>query len=184
MCIRDRALRLHETTVVRHIDDFVKKNKLKPENGGSNSYLTSSQTEDVVVHLMQNTYRYAYQIIEYIWQSHEVRFSTSGLNKWLHQQGFSYKQPKGVPHKFDEDKQAAFIEYYNKLKSEVAEDSIFFMDAMHPTQSTKVSCGWIKKGHDKTIETTGSRTRINLIGAVNLHNIADAQVKRLSLIHI
>lgn len=173
-----QALRLHETTIVRHIDDFVKKNKLKPENGGSSAYLTSTQTEDVVVHLMQNTYRYAYQIIEYIWQSHEVRFSTSGLNKWLHQQGFSYKQPKGVPHKFDEDKQAKFIEYYNKLKSEVAEDSIFFMDAMHPTQSTKVSCGWIKKGHDKTIETTGSRTRINLIGAVNLHNIADAQVKR------
>lgn len=44
-------------------------------------------------------------------------------------------------------------------------------------QSTKVSCGWIKKKNDKTIETTGSRTRINLIGAINLHNIVDAQVK-------
>lgn len=79
--------------------------------------LTSTQTKDVVVHLMLNTYHYAYQIIEYIWQSHEVRFSTSGLNKWLHQQGFSYKQPKGVPRKFEEDKQAEFIECYNKLKS-------------------------------------------------------------------
>ena len=31
----------------------------------------------------------------------------SGFNKWLHQHNFSYKKPKGVPHKFDEEKQAA-----------------------------------------------------------------------------
>jgi len=52
------------------------------------------------------------------------------------------------------------------------------MDAMHPTQATKVSCGWIKKGHDKAIETTGSRTRLNLVGAIDLNNLAGAQVKR------
>ncbi len=52
------------------------------------------------------------------------------------------------------------------------------MDAMHPTQATKVSCGWIRKGQDKAIEITGSRTRLNIISAVNLNNIADAKVKR------
>jgi hypothetical protein len=52
------------------------------------------------------------------------------------------------------------------------------MDAMHPTQATKVSCGWIKKGQDKTIEITGSRTRLNIIGAVSLNKIADEKVKR------
>ncbi len=49
---------------------------------------------------------------------------------------------------------------------------------MHPTQATKVSCSWIRKGQDKAIETTGSRTRLNIIGAVDLNNIADAKVKR------
>ena len=34
---------------------------------------------------------------------------------------------------------------------------VLFMDAVHPTQSTKLSCGWIRKGQDKLIETTGSR---------------------------
>jgi len=65
----------------------------------------------------------------------KVRFSISGLNKWLHQHGFIYKQPKGVPHKFDK-KQTEFIEQYNELKANVTDEPILFMDAMHPTQAT------------------------------------------------
>ncbi|EWH10649.1 transposase-like protein [Catenovulum agarivorans DS-2] len=93
-----QALRLHETSIIRHIDDFLNKNKLKPDNGGSQSYLSPEQTETVVNHISEHTYRYSYQIADYIWQEFAIRFSISGLNKWLHQQGFSYKQPKGVPH--------------------------------------------------------------------------------------
>lgn len=173
-----QALRLHETTIVRHIDDYVSKNKLAPENGGSQPYLSQNQTADVIDHIMQNTYRYSYEIIEYIWKTHEIRFSISGLNKWLHQHNFSYKYPKGVPHKFDEEKQADFIKKYTELKAQAVDESIFFIDAMHPTQATKVSCGWIKKGHDKAIETTGSRTRLNLVGAIDLNDLAAAQVRR------
>jgi len=173
-----QALRLHETSIVRHIDDFISKDKLAPENGGSQPYLNKAQTDEVVAHLMIKTYRCSYEIIEYIWKTHEIRFSISGLNKWLHQHNFSYKQPKGVPHKFDEEKQANFIKMYTELKSQVVDEPILFMDAMHPTQATKVSCGWIKKGHDKSIETTGSRTRLNLVGAIDLNNLSGAQVKR------
>ena len=35
-----QALRLHETTIVRHINDYISKNKLAPENGGSQPYLS------------------------------------------------------------------------------------------------------------------------------------------------
>tara|TARA_R110002050_G_scaffold153690_1_gene281323 strand:- start:347 stop:847 length:501 start_codon:yes stop_codon:yes gene_type:complete len=118
-----QALRLHETTIVRHVDYFVCKNKLAPENGGSQPYLSQKQTDDVVAHIMQNTYRYSYEIIEYIWRTHEIRFSISGLNKWLHQHNFSYKYPKGVPHKFDEEKQAVFIDEYKALKAQAAMES-------------------------------------------------------------
>lgn len=173
-----QALRLHETSIVRHINDYISKNKLAPENGGSQPYLTEEQTDEVVTHLMQHTYRCSYEIIEYIWKSHDVRFSISGFNKWLHHHGFSYKYPKGVPHKFDEEKQADFIEKYTELKAQAVDEPILFMDAMHPTQATKVSCGWIKKRHDKAIETSGSRTRLNLVGAIDLNNLAGAQVKR------
>jgi transposase len=173
-----QALRLHETSIVRHIDDYVSKNKLSPENGGSQYYLSKTQTDEVVTHLILKTYRCSYEIIEYIWKTYGIRFSISGLNKWFHQHSFSYKQPKGVPHKFDEEKQADVIQRYTALKSQAIEEIILFMDAMHPTQATKVSCDWIRKGHDKAIETTGSRTRLNLVGAIDLNNLAGAQVKR------
>lgn len=100
------------------------------------------------------------------------------MNKWLHQHGFSYKQPKGVPHKFCADKQALFIKEYDALKAGLNGETILFIDAMHPTQATKVSCGWIKTGTDKPIETTGSRTRLNLIGAIDLNNLTSAYVRR------
>jgi len=173
-----QALRLHETTIIRHINDYIEKEKLKPENGGSTSYLSIEQTEEIVQHLMTETYQCSYQIIDYIFTEHQVRFSISGLNKWLHRQGFSYKKPKGVPHKFDPIKQAEFIEKYKSLKAQVTVEPILFIDAMHPTQATKVSGGWIKTGHDKTIKTTGSRTRLNIVGAIDLNNISDATVHR------
>ncbi len=104
-----QALRLHKTTIVRHIKDYIEKDKLKPENGGSQGYLSVTQSQVLCVHLHEHTYRYAYQIANYIEETFNVFFSIAGLNKWLHQHGFSYKQPKGVPHKFDEEKQAQFI---------------------------------------------------------------------------
>ena len=79
-----QALRLHETSIVRHINDYLKKEKLKPTNGGSTGYLSRIQTEDVVQHLMSNTYQCSYQLIDYIYDTHEIRFSIYGLNKWLH----------------------------------------------------------------------------------------------------
>jgi hypothetical protein len=72
--------------------------------------LNQTQTDDVVAHIMQNTYRYPYKIIEYI------GFYISGLNKWLHQHDFSYKYPKSVPHKSDQEIQVNFIEEYTELK--------------------------------------------------------------------
>jgi hypothetical protein len=45
--------------------------------------------------------------------------------------------------------------------------AILFIDAVHPTMATQISCGWItcalegKKGVGKAIATTASRTRVN-----------------------
>ncbi len=67
------------------------------------------------------------------------------------------------------------IEYYNQLKASTADDeAIFFMDAVHPTQATKVSSGWIRTGMDKPVLTTGSRTRLNIVGAIRLGHLAEA----------
>lgn len=58
------------------------------------------------------------------------------MNKWLHRNGFTYKKPSGVPHKFSEEKQRQFIEYYKELKTTVGDEPILFIDGVHPTQAT------------------------------------------------
>ncbi|GAB3407592.1 hypothetical protein GCM10027361_12780 [Erwinia aphidicola] len=79
-----------------------------------------------------------------------------------------YKRPSGVPHKFNEEKQRQFIEYYEELKATAGDKPVLFMDAVHPTQATKISYGWIRKGQKKTVKTTGCRTWLNIMGALNL----------------
>ena len=168
------ALLIHETTVRQHINDYLNSKKLKPENGGSKSQLSMEQTQQLVEHLTQMTYFHTYQICSYIKHTYDIVYSVPGLNKWLHRNGFSYKQPKGVPHKFDTEKQEAFIEEYDEVKAALAcDDVLLFMDAVHPTQATKVSCGWIQTGVDKIIETTGSRTRLNIVGALRLGHLSE-----------
>ena len=167
-----QALRIHESTVARHLSDYVLSEKLKPENGGSQSKLSSTQTMYLIKHLTENTYSHTHQIVAYVKETFALDYTVSGMNKWLHHNGFSYKQPKGVPHKFDEAKQQAFIDAYEALKASCGEnESIVFIDAVHPTLSTKISHGWIRTGQDKMIETTGNRSRLNIIGALNLSNI-------------
>jgi len=170
-----QALRIDESTITRHLKEFVNNQKLNPENGGSKSYLNTMQTEQLIAHLTDITYFHAHQICTYIENTFAIKYSVPGLNKWLHNNGFSYKQPKGVPHKFDADKQDVFISEYEVIKEALTDDDILlFMDAVHPTQATKVTSGWIRTGIDKTIETTGSRTRLNIVGAIRLGHLSDA----------
>lgn len=49
------------------------------------------------------------------------------MNKWLHRNGFTYKKPSGVPHKFSEEKQRQFIEYYKELKTTVGDEPILLL---------------------------------------------------------
>ncbi len=170
-----QALRKDESTIVRHLNDYLNDEKLLSGNGGSQGYLNDERTQLLINHVSENMYAQVSQIIHYIKTTWGVQFSVSGLTKWLHQNGFSYKKPKGVPHKFDAEKQAQFIERYETLKAELSQsEALLFMDAVHPTQATKITSGWIKTGVDKPIETTGSRTRLNIIGAIELAHIEEA----------
>ena len=168
-----QALRIHETSVTRHINDY-RSGKLAPCSGGSQSKLTKEQTAELIQHLTDHTYHYSHEIIRYIKKTYQVTYSVAGLNKWLHQHGFSYKKPKGTPHKADKAQQAIFIDIYKKLKASVGlNEAILFMDSVHPTQNTKISYGWLRKGQTKRIKTGASRTRINLVGAIELGKLSE-----------
>jgi hypothetical protein len=105
-------------------------------------------------------------------EKYEISYSVQGMTCWLKNHGFSYKKPQPTPSKADPEKQAKFVEEYQDLLKKTPEDEpIMFLDAVHPTMATKISYGWIKKGEDKLINTTASRTRMNIVGALNLETI-------------
>src|SRR3990167_1890976 len=167
-----QALRIRYETVQDHLNDYQDSKKLKPENGGSESHLNPDQTSQLVTHLEDNTYLKSEHICAYVEQTFEVKFTTSGMTQWLTRNGFSYKKPKGTPAKADPEKQAEFVRYYEDLLNTIPEDEpVEFADAVHPTMATKITYGWIRKGKDKLIATTASRTRVNLLGSINLETM-------------
>ena len=92
---------------------------------------------------------------------------------WLHEHRFSYKYPARVPAKCDPAEQEVFIREYLQLKDTLPDDTvILFGDGVHPTINTKLSSGWIRTGKNKPIKTGASRTRVNLLGAIDLNDLS------------
>lgn len=169
-----QALRLHQSTIIRHIQDY-RTGKLKNESGGSSSHLSDTQTQELIAHLEEHTYHHNHEIVLYVQERWGISFTVPGMHKWLHRNGFSYKKPKGLPHKSDPDLQKQFVAEYEALKEEVGDqEPILFMDSVHPTQATKLSYGWIRTGKNKHVGTTASRTRLNIVGAIQLGHLAEA----------
>ena len=46
-------------SAARHINEYLATGKLKPDNGGSEGYLSVAQTETLILYLSKNTYRYS-----------------------------------------------------------------------------------------------------------------------------
>jgi transposase len=167
-----QALRIHETTVRGHLSDYLQEEKLKPNNGGSKSKLDEQQTDELIAHLEKNTYPSTKEIIAHVTLTYGVIYTQQGMHDWLSHHRFSYKKPKGIPQKFNAELQAEFIKKYNELKATLKPDElILFMDSVHPTQETKITYGWIRRGVEKLIATVASRKRINLTGAIDLNTM-------------
>lgn len=180
-----QALRKSPKTIRVYCRDYVRAKKKKNlSRGGSSGKLNNGQTAALIKHLTETLYQHNHQIVSYIKAQYGVDFTIAGLHKWLHRHGFVYKKPKGHPYKADTQLQEAFINTYNELKATVpAEEPILFGDGVHPTQATKLTYGWIKKGTEKAINTTASRTRLNIVGAIELGAIEKAVITRYDTIN-
>lgn len=180
-----QALRLHRTVIRQHLLDYRNLQKLKINSGGARrNYLDDEQTQALIAHLEANLYTSNAQIAAYIERAYKVTFTVSGLHKWLHKHGFRYKKPKGAPYKANQQAQSDFIAGYKELKEGLEEDEhIVFMDAVHPTQSTKLSYGWIRKGKEKAIATNGSRTRMNIVGGIELGQLSKAIIREYETVN-
>lgn len=165
-----RILLLDDETIRRHIKDYFDKNKLAPESGGSNGYLNQQQSEKLMVHLKEHTYRYVKEICSYIKKTFNVCYCISGMTKWLKAHGFRYKKPNAVPAKADSEAQKEFVEFYEELKKNAEnKEPIYFVDSVHPQHQTRLAYGWIKKGERKNIATTAKQFRLNFMGGICLN---------------
>jgi transposase len=164
-----KALLLDQETISRHVKEYIEEQKLSIKTGGSESKLSIEQATELVKHLENVTYLKVSDICIYIEEKYNISYTVSGMTSWLKLNGFSYKKPKGTPSKADPIAQEEFVVKYKALLEDLPKNEpILFTDGVHPTMATKITYGWIKTGHNKPIETTGSKTRINILGGINL----------------
>lgn len=168
-----QAHRISVQSVYRYLLEYEAETKLKhDQRGGSESKLNSEQTAEMIDHLQKNTYLYVKEVCKYVKAKYGIDYSISGMLFWLKEHEFIYKQPIKVPGKLDPEKQEAFIETYEALKSALPEnEEIYFMDAVHPEFQSKAVCGWIRKGEVKTLPTTSQQYRMHFVGAISLKNM-------------
>jgi len=78
-------LLLDDETIRRHIDDYLKEEKVVTANGGSNSKLSDLETQKIIGHLEEVTYLHVKDICQYVKRTYKKTCSISGMTKWLHE---------------------------------------------------------------------------------------------------
>jgi transposase len=177
------ALLLSEDAVREHIAEYRKSKKLKPENGGSAEKLSIEQSEQLRQHLQRHTYLYVKDIIAYVQSTWSITYSVPGMRNWLQRHNFSYKKPALVPGKANEQQQREWLAEYEKLKQSLPTDeTICFIDGVHPTHNVQPAYGWIQKGVRKEIPANSGRARINLSGVIGVidHKVLVQEDKMLN----
>lgn len=146
---------------------------MRGNHKGSDPKLTKEESQALSEHLESKTYLKIKEIQAYVEERFQKKFGISTLYDWLNTHGFSYKKPKLIPKNINPAFQKMFIESYEKLMNEASLEGepVLFGDSVHPSQQVRPSYGWIKRGKDKPIETTGARKRVNLMGVLNLETM-------------
>ncbi len=90
-----QALRIHESTVSRHLKDYFSEEKLAPENGGSESRLSAEQTTALVEYLMANLMHTTAQIVAYVRARWQVTFTVAGNDEMASPSGFQLQEANG-----------------------------------------------------------------------------------------
>ena len=136
---------------------------------GRSSYLSCEEQSQLITELESKVYLQTSAIIFYVKREFGVVYKIGGMTTLLHQLGFSYKKPKGVPGKAKREEQEVFIEEYNKVKEK---GLVYFADSTHPMLNPVLSAGWIRKGKEFDIKTNSGRQRVNINGAIELNTLS------------
>ena len=135
---------------------------------GRLSYLSEEQKQDLSTILESRLHSSTKEIIKLVKSEFNITYTINGMTSLLHELGFSYKKPKGVPGKADIKEQKKFIKTYNKVKKK---GLVFFADSTHPMLNPVLSAGWIKKGSEFKVKTNSGRQRVNINGAIEIKSL-------------
>jgi transposase len=178
-----RVLLISDEAVRNHIDEYKASKKLKPESGGSIEKLTADQSKKLEVHLQTHTYLYVKDIVAYVEVAFGVFYTVNGMRNWLQRHGFSYKKPAVVPGKANKEQQQRWLAEYENIRQNLSKDeTICFIDGVHPTHNVQPAYGWIKKGVRKEIPANTGRSRLNLSGSIDVitHKLVIQEDKTLN----
>jgi transposase len=180
-------LLLDDSTVRRHVEEYLNSKKLSANYKGSESKLNQQQTIELIEYLQSHTFMNVKPVIEHVKTQYQIRYTRSGMTSWLKQNGFAYKKPHPIPAKVNQYKQEEFVKLLHMLKDEG--NPLYFLDATHPEHQSKLDYGWIYKGSAKAILTTATQKRVHIFGALSypendLTIIEDKTINSQSVISI
>ena len=103
-------LRLSPFTIEEYLKQYTKSNKTKNDpRGGRDSKLSEGESKELEDHLCKNTYLKVKHIVAYVEKRFSKKYTRSGMNAWLLEHGFVYKQPQKIPGKSNPEEQVKFI---------------------------------------------------------------------------
>lgn len=164
-----KVLLISDQAVREHIHEYKQSQKLKPQSGGSEEKLAPEQSKRLAAHLEMHTYLYVKDIVAYVETTFKVTYTVAGMRHWLKRHNFSYKKPALVPGKADKERQQQWLSEYERLRQGLpADETIGFIDGVHPTHNVQPAFGWIRTGVRKEISANTGRGRINLSGMIDV----------------
>ncbi len=136
-------------------------------------HLSADQEADLIEHLTTVPPRSTNEVRAYIQATYGESYSRSGAIKLCNRLGFEYRKPERLPAVADEAAQAEFISKYEALRNNLGDDeTILFVDAVHPEHQSRPAHGWFFKGAKPAVKSTSGRRRLNIHGCLNLETFS------------
>jgi transposase len=108
------------------------------------------------------------EILDFIRLTMFIEYSLSGVQKLLIRIGLSHQQMHRLPGKVDVNKQEVFLQKYENIIEELTDNqTVVFIDAVHPQHNSEPSKIWSQVGESRWINSNTGRERININGAYN-----------------
>ena len=166
------VLLLEEKTIRRWRDQFLARKNvmdyLRTDCRGYAGRLSDLQKKNVISYVENNLVSDSKYVRLFIKKEFNIYYTKSGCISLLRDLGFRYKQTSIMPSGMNPKHQAQFKKNYDAFASQIKEDeTIVFMDGMHPLHNVETGKAWIKMGAKKEVLSNSGRARCNLNGFYN-----------------